>query len=78
MTYLSYSDYCRCLFGITVQKVAMDGGFTCPNRDGTHGTTGCTFRNGTPGTTGCTFRDGCVVPKWNGCGRKTPLPPPLP
>ena len=66
MTYLSYSDYCRCLFGITVQKVAVDGGFTCPNRDGTHGTTGCTLRNG------------CVVPKWNGCGRKTPLPPPLP
>lgn len=30
-------------FGCTVAKLAIDGGFTCPNRDGTRGTGGCTF-----------------------------------
>ena len=46
MSYLTYADYCRRLFGTTVQKIAVDGGFTCPNRDGTLGATGCTFCNG--------------------------------
>ena len=46
MPYLTYADYCRRLFGTTVQKIAVDGGFSCPNRDGTLGTTGCTFCNG--------------------------------
>ena len=46
MSYLTYADYCRRLFGTTVQKIAVDGSFTCPNRDGTLGATGCTFCNG--------------------------------
>lgn len=46
MPYLTYADYCRRLFGTPVQKIAIDGGFTCPNRDGTLGTTGCIFCNG--------------------------------
>ena len=46
MPYLTYADYCRQLFGTPVQKIAIDGGFTCPNRDGTLGTTGCIFCNG--------------------------------
>lgn len=46
MPYLTYADYCRRLFGTTVQKIAIDGGFSCPNRDGTLGATGCTFCNG--------------------------------
>lgn len=28
-----------------MQKLSIDGGFTCPNRDGTKGTGGCTFCN---------------------------------
>ena len=44
--YLTYADYCRRLFGTTVQKIAIDGGFTCPNRNGTLGSMGCTFCNG--------------------------------
>ena len=32
-------------FGCRVQKVSIDAGFTCPNRDGTKGTGGCTFCN---------------------------------
>lgn len=30
-------------FGIKLRKVALNGGFTCPNRDGTLGTKGCIF-----------------------------------
>jgi len=32
-------------YGMRVHKVALDAGFTCPNRDGTKGTGGCTFCN---------------------------------
>jgi len=41
----AYPDYFRKLFGARVQKVSIDAGFTCPNRDGTKGTGGCTFCN---------------------------------
>lgn len=41
--YNSYSGYFRRLFGRRVQKLSVDAGFTCPNRDGTAGTGGCTF-----------------------------------
>lgn len=39
----AYSDYFRKQFGGRVQKVTIDAGFTCPNRDGTCGWGGCTF-----------------------------------
>jgi radical SAM protein (TIGR01212 family) len=39
----AYSDYFRKKFGGRVQKITIDAGFTCPNRDGTCGTGGCTF-----------------------------------
>lgn len=32
-------------YGERVQKIAVDGGFTCPNRDGSRGVGGCTFCN---------------------------------
>ena len=41
----AYSNYFRNLFGARVQKVSVDAGFTCPNRDGTKGTGGCTYCN---------------------------------
>src|SRR5512133_2277769 len=41
----SYPEYFRKLFGARVQKVSVDAGMTCPNRDGTSGTGGCTFCN---------------------------------
>ena len=31
------------MFGKKVYKIALDGGMTCPNRDGTLGTSGCIF-----------------------------------
>lgn len=40
-----YSNYFRSLYGARVQKVSIDAGFTCPNRDGTKGSGGCTYCN---------------------------------
>lgn len=37
------SEYYRQKFGCKVYKLSLDGGFTCPNRDGTLGTGGCIF-----------------------------------
>ncbi len=41
----AYSNYFRSLYGARVQKVSIDAGFTCPNRDGTRGSGGCTYCN---------------------------------
>jgi len=41
--YNGYADYFRKQFGERLQKVTIDAGFTCPNRDGTVGYGGCTF-----------------------------------
>jgi|WetSurMetagenome_2_1015567.scaffolds.fasta_scaffold17143_2 uncharacterized protein len=41
----SYSNYFRNIYGARVQKVSIDAGFTCPNRDGTKGLGGCTYCN---------------------------------
>lgn len=43
--YNTYSGYFRRTFGGRVQKLTIDAGFTCPNRDGTVGTGGCTYCN---------------------------------
>ena len=40
------SDHYRETFGCKVYKLSLDGGFTCPNRDGTCGTRGCIFCGG--------------------------------
>ena len=40
------SQHYRETFGCKVYKLALDGGFTCPNRDGTLGTGGCIFCSG--------------------------------
>lgn len=41
--YLSQNDYLRKRFGGKVMKVSLNGGFTCPNRDGTKGVGGCIY-----------------------------------
>jgi radical SAM protein (TIGR01212 family) len=43
--YNSYTEYFRKHFGERVQKVTIDAGFTCPNRDGSKGFGGCTYCN---------------------------------
>ena len=41
--YRTLSQHYRSRFGCKVYKLAIDAGFTCPNRDGTLGTGGCSF-----------------------------------
>lgn len=43
MKYYSLNNYLRDTFGCKVYKLSLDGGFTCPNRDGTIDTRGCIF-----------------------------------
>lgn len=43
--YLDYSSFIKLNFGERVQKIALDVGFTCPNRDGSKGYGGCTYCN---------------------------------
>ena len=41
--YTTLNDHYRAKFGCKVYKLSIDGGFTCPNRDGTVGFGGCIF-----------------------------------
>ena len=41
--YKTANDYYKQKYGSKVYKLSLDGGFTCPNRDGTLGTGGCIF-----------------------------------
>lgn len=43
MKYTTLNSYLKNKFGCKVYKLAINGGFTCPNRDGTLGTRGCIF-----------------------------------
>lgn len=43
MEYYSFNRYLRERFDCKVYKICINGGFTCPNRDGTLGTRGCIF-----------------------------------
>ena len=47
--YKTLSQHYREQFGCKVYKLAIDAGFTCPNRDGTVGTGGCIFCSGGSG-----------------------------
>ena len=43
--YNSYTYYLEDKFGERVQRVSIEGGFTCPNRDGSKGIGGCIYCN---------------------------------
>ena len=43
MVYNNLSGYFRQKYGKRIGKICIDGGFTCPNRDGKCGTGGCIF-----------------------------------
>lgn len=43
--YNNYNQHLRDRFGARIQKISINAGFTCPNRDGTKGVGGCTFCN---------------------------------
>lgn len=41
--YYSLDCYLKQTFGEKIYRLSLDGGFSCPNRDGTLGTRGCSF-----------------------------------
>ena len=41
--YNSQADFIKEKYGVRLQKLVVDAGFTCPNRDGAKGRGGCTF-----------------------------------
>ncbi|WKK65371.1 TIGR01212 family radical SAM protein [Lutimonas zeaxanthinifaciens] len=43
--YRDYGSFIRNKFGERVQKISINVGFSCPNRDGSKGTGGCTYCN---------------------------------
>ena len=45
LPFLSYGEWMSKQFPFPVQKLSVDGGFTCPNRDGTLSTEGCIYCN---------------------------------
>ena len=44
--YTSFNTYYREKYGCKVYRLSLDGGFTCPNRDGTLDSRGCIFCTG--------------------------------
>ena len=44
--YNTFSDELKRHFGCKVQRISVDAGLTCPNRDGTLDTEGCIFCGG--------------------------------
>lgn len=43
--YNEYGTWLKDRLGVKAQKISVNAGFTCPNRDGTLGTGGCTYCN---------------------------------
>ncbi|MFH0998286.1 MAG: TIGR01212 family radical SAM protein [Pseudomonadota bacterium] len=58
--YTDYNSYLRRIFGCRVQKISIDAGLTCPNRDGRTGTDGCIYCNARGSGTGA-FAQGISV-----------------
>ncbi len=50
--YYDLNTYFRSVFGCRVQKITIDAGFSCPNRDGTISTGGCIYCNAKGSGTG--------------------------
>lgn len=54
--YNDFNSYLRRRFGCRVQKITIDGGFSCPNRDGTISFGGCIYCDGKGSGTGAARR----------------------
>jgi radical SAM protein (TIGR01212 family) len=56
--YRDYNSYLREIFGERVQKISLDAGLGCPNRDGTLSRDGCIYCNGKGSGTGASINQG--------------------
>lgn len=41
--YYTFDSFLKQKFGCKIAKISLNGGFTCPNRDGTKGVGGCIY-----------------------------------
>ncbi|MEJ2024119.1 MAG: TIGR01212 family radical SAM protein [Deltaproteobacteria bacterium] len=70
MRYRDYNTYLRELFGERVQKIALDAGLGCPNRDGTLSSEGCIFCDPLGSGTGAHVERGYALREQIDRGRK--------
>lgn len=56
--YRDYNTYLREIFGERVQKISLDAGLNCPNRDGTTSDTGCIYCDSRGSGTGAMINAG--------------------
>ena len=56
LPYLDLNTHLRRRFGVRVQKLSLDAGLSCPNRDGRVGTGGCLYCNARGSGTGAAAR----------------------
>lgn len=61
LRYNDLNSYLRARFGVRVQKIAIDAGFTCPNRDGTLSFGGCLFCGAKGSGTGASKREESIT-----------------
>lgn len=60
--FLDFSEYLKQMFpGVKVQKISINAGFTCPNRDGSKGVGGCTYCNNSSFSPGYSTQKGSVT-----------------
>jgi uncharacterized protein len=59
--YRDYNTYLREIFGERVQKIPLDAGLSCPNRDGTLSSEGCIFCNRRGSGTGAMLDRGISI-----------------
>ncbi len=68
--YNDFNSYLRSLYGCRVQKISVDAGLSCPNRDGTVSFGGCIYCNARGSGTGASSRglsltEQLVQAKWS-------------
>ncbi len=67
--YTDYNTYLRSVFGERVQKIVIDAGLSCPNRDGTLSTGGCIYCNAKGSGSGA-FKHGVSIKQQLELGKK--------
>jgi len=71
--YYDYNTYLRSIFGERVQKIPLDAGMGCPNRDGTISEKGCIYCDSRGSGTGAWIRHGLSIPEQVRRGREFAL-----
>jgi len=68
--YRDYNSYLREIFGERVQKLPLDAGLTCPNRDGTLSERGCIYCDARGSGTGAMIHRGLSIAQQVARGRR--------